>query len=135
MRGKIGSGKSHRARELCAENGRLLLSMDAAMEAIHGKDCIGREKHVQAEKGILEYFLSLAVRLHALGVDAVIDHGFWTKAELKIATDHLENHGVPYTVEVLEADFATRLSRVKNRTDGKTFTEDKLLRFDDFYEE
>ena len=109
--------------------------IDAAMEAAHGKDCIGREKHLLAEAGLISYFLELAKQLHAMGQDVVIDHGFWTRKELDGAVDYLEKAGVPYTVETVEADFDTRLSRVEHRVDGKPFTKDKLKLFDSFYED
>ena len=134
MRGKIGSGKSYKARALCAEGRMVHLCMDAAMEAAHGKDCIGREAHVKAESGLLLYFLSLATELDSLGVGAVIDHGFWTLAELKTATDYLDNRGIEYSVILMEADFDTRLNRVINRQDGKPFTKEKLARFDSLFE-
>ena len=135
MRGRIGSGKSYRARALCSKSGAVLLSVDEAMETLYGKECLGREKHVKAESGVLSYFLSLVEQLHVKGIDAVLDHGFWTAAELKAATDYLEQRGIPYTVETVEADFETRLSRVHSRTDGKPFTREKLLKLDDYYED
>lgn len=135
MRGKIGSGKSHRARELCDGDGMVLLSVDAAMEAVFGTECMGRENHLRAERGVLDYFLELTVQLSSAGHSVVIDHGFWSKAELKRATDYFDAHGIAYTVVETEADFETRLARVVNRTNGKRFDKEKLLRFDSYYEE
>jgi len=135
MRGRIGAGKSYRARQLCAENGAVLLSMDAVMEAAHGNACIGRENHLRAESGLLTYFLDLTRVLHSKGLNVVIDHGFWVKAELARATDYLDAHGIPYSVILMEADFDTRLGRVQHRQDGKPFTKEKLMRFDSFFED
>lgn len=135
MRGKIGAGKSFTARRICEENGAVLLSVDEMMESVFGTSCIGRENHVKAEKGVLNYYLTLAERLDGLGVDAVIDHGFWLKEELAFAEAFLNEKGIEYNVITVEADFKTRLVRVIARTDGKRFDEDKLKHFDNFYEE
>lgn len=135
MRGKIGAGKSYRARQICAENGAVLLSMDAVMEAAHGNACIGRDNHLRAEAGLLTYFLDLTRVLHSKGISVVIDHGFWTKTELSHATDYLDANGIPYTVVLMEADFETRLGRVQDRKDGKPFTKEKLIRFDGYFED
>ena len=135
MRGKIGSGKSHKARELCENQGMVHLCMDSAMEAVFGKECIGREAHVKAEAGLLAYFLSLAKELDSLGIGVVIDHGFWSLGELRTATDYLEKEGVSYRVILMEADFEVRLRRVEGRQDGKPFTREKLQRFDGYFED
>ena len=105
------------------------------LEAVFGTECMGRENHLRAERGVLDYFLELTVQLSSAGHSVVIDHGFWSKAELKRATDYFDAHGIAYTVVETEADFETRLARVVNRTNGKRFDKEKLLRFDSYYEE
>ncbi len=135
MRGRIGSGKSFRAAELSGQTGALVLSMDDAMEAVYGTECLGREKHLAAEKGILNYFLTLCTQLYKKGQAVIIDHGFWTAEELSTAVSYLEERGIPYVVETMEADFETRLSRVENRENGKRFDGAKLSYLDGFYEE
>lgn len=135
MRGRIGSGKTYRAKALCAETGAVYLSVDEAMAAKHGTACMGREAHVKAEAAVLGSLLETAVSLHKAGKGAVIDHGFWLKAELAAASAFLAENGVPFTVEELHVDFDTRLSRVANRTSGKCFTSEKLKQLDRYYEE
>lgn len=135
MRGKIGAGKSYTARRICEETNAVLLSVDEIMENVFGSSCIGRENHVKAEKGVLSYYLTLAERLDELGVDTVIDHGFWLKEELDFAEAFLKEKGIEYSVITVEADFNTRLVRVIARTDGKRFDEEKLKHFDNLYEE
>ena len=135
MRGKIGAGKSFTARRICEETGAVLLSVDEMMESVFGADCIGRENHVKAERGVLSFFLATAKRLDSLGIDAVIDHGFWLKKELDFAEAFLKENGIEYSIVVVDADFNTRLNRVVARTDGKRFDEEKLKHFDKYYEE
>lgn len=135
MRGRIGSGKSFKASELSLQTGALVLSMDDAMEAVYGTECLGREKHVAAESGILAYFLSLCEQLYRKNQSVIIDHGFWTAAELNRAVSFLKERGIPYVVETMEADFETRLSRVEKRENGKRFDREKLCFLDGFYEE
>lgn len=135
MRGKIGSGKSYAARQICKETGAVLLSVDELMERVFGTECIGREKHVKAENGVLAYYLHLAKELNERGIDTVIDHGFWLIAELDYAKGFLEKNGIDFKVIITEANFTTRLNRVVSRTDGKRFDAEKLKRFDNYYEE
>ena len=135
MRGRIGSGKTYKARLMCAETGAVYLGVDEVMEAKHGTACMGREAHVKAEAAVLADFLNQAVSLHGDGKDVVIDHGFWLKSELAAATEYLASKGVPYTVVEMSADFDTRLKRVSSRTSGKCFTDEKLRQLDRYYEE
>lgn len=134
MRGKIGAGKSYTARRICSETGAKLLSVDFFMESVFGKECIGREKHIEAEKAVLEFCLNIAKTLSGMGISTVIDHGFWLKSELLAAESFLKDNGIDFEVIEVDADFETRLERVLSRTDGKRFDKDKLMIFDNYYE-
>lgn len=135
MRGQIGAGKSYTARRICAESGARLLSVDGYMDSVFGDQCPGREKRVVAEGVVLSFCLEMAAVLDGVGISAVIDHGFWLKAELEKAEHFLRQHGIDYRVVTVKADFATRLSRVEGRTDGKRFDGERLKYFDGFFEE
>lgn len=135
MRGRIGSGKSFEARKICGETGARLLSVDYFMEGVFGDECIGRERHVSAERKVLAFCLDMAKELDGCSVDAVIDHGFWLKEELAEAEAFLKENKIEYRVFTAEADFDTRLARVKDRKDGKQFSRDKLEFFDKYFEE
>lgn len=135
MRGRIGAGKSFKARTICEETGAKLLSVDFFMESVFGDECIGREKHIKAESAVLDFCLNMAKTLDGFGISAVIDHGFWLKEELAAAKRFLAENGIEYEVLEVNADFETRLLRVANRKDGKSFDKDKLLKFDNYYEE
>ncbi len=134
MRGRIGSGKTYYARELCKQTGAQLLSIDEFTQALFGTACPGRETLVKAEAAALSFFLKLAAENEKQGRDTVIDHGFWLLAELKRAQDFLENNCIKYSIVELTADFETRLARVANRQNGKSFDKEKLLRLDGFYQ-
>lgn len=97
--------------------------------------CPGRAKRAEAEAKLRSSFLELAVLNEKCGISTVIDDGFWSKSELRRATEYLEAHSVDYKVVTLTADFDTRLSRVKNRTDGAAFTQEKLTELDMYFEE
>lgn len=135
MRGRIGSGKSYKARRICAETGALLLSVDRLLEGVLGSECPGRERYVKAERGALRYLLDLAKALDRAGVSAVIDHGFWSAADLRFAESFLAENGIASEVVVTKADFDTRLERVCNRSDGRRFDREKLKLLDGYYEE
>lgn len=135
MRGQIGAGKSYTARRICAESGARLLSVDRYMDSVFGDMCPGREKRVEAESVVLSFCLQMAAVLDSIGISAVIDHGFWLKNELEVAELFLRQHGIEYRVVTVTADFATRLSRVEDRTDGKCFDSERLKYFDGFFED
>ncbi|MBR6593931.1 MAG: ATP-binding protein [Clostridia bacterium] len=135
LRGKIGSGKTCRAVSLCEETGAQHLCLDSVTDKLFADGCPGRERRLATERAVLEYFLELAVSNHAAGRDTVIDHGFWTRAELGFAAGYLEERGVPYRVLTLEADFETRLMRVAARGDGERFDRERLAFFDSLFEE
>ncbi len=135
MRGRIGSGKTYRAKAICAETGAQLLSVDDLTDKLFGGECPGREKLVATEAAIISYFLMLAAENEKIGRSTVIDHGFWLKAELKTAADFLTARSIPYRVEDCFADFDTRLTRVNGREHGKHFDKQKLAFLDSFFEE
>lgn len=135
MRGKIGSGKTHRAKEICAATGAQLLSTDSLTKKLFGDGCPGRETLVRAERAVLDYFLELAAENEKQGRATVIDHGFWLASDLAHAKGFLEMRGISVETVTMSADFETRLERVKNRTDGKSFDREKLARLDGYYEE
>lgn len=135
IRGKIGSGKTHRALAICEATGAQHLCLDALTDRLFADGCPGREKRLATEGAVLDYFLELAAANHRVGRSTVIDHGFWTRAELSRATVYLEERGIPYSVLTLEAELETRLARIMARGHGERFDRERLAFFDRLFEE
>ena len=80
--GFIASGKTTFARRLEAERGGVLLSNDRAMVTLFGTDPDLPRAQFDAMRARIDRLnLGYAQRLLELGVDVVLDNGFWTRSE------------------------------------------------------
>ena len=61
---------------------------------------------------------SLAVKLDGLGVDAVVDYGFWLRAERDAARAYFTRGGVPHRLVLVESDETVRLTRLSRRNEA-----------------
>lgn len=135
IRGRIGTGKTFLANRICVETGALLLSTDGFTKHLFKNGCPGRAHRLEVESAVLSFFLELAAANAEQGRPTVIDHGFWRRCELDSAVAYLEARGIDYEVRTLEASFETRLERVQSRENGISFTKEKLLELDKYFEE
>lgn len=78
--GKTGSGKSTYAAKLESERRAVRLSLDELMLPLFGSE-LPRPVFEQRLATCKEYLATVAERLLALGVDVVLDWGFWSRAE------------------------------------------------------
>ena len=77
--GRVAAGKTALAETLHRETGAAVLSCDDLMLTVFD-GCLGGA-HDRTAMKCLTYLFSLAVQLDGLGVDAVVDYGFWLRAE------------------------------------------------------
>ncbi len=111
--GKICCGKTTYARRLCREEKAALLSADEIMLSVFGP--YAGERHDEYAAGVRQYLLHKAAELDALGVNTVLDWGFWTKEGRREARTFFQNRGIPCVLHYLDVDDETWRARVKKR--------------------
>jgi hypothetical protein len=97
--GLPGSGKSTLAAKLEREHNALRLSPDEWIDRLHGGD--GRDDDFRSRVLALQF--DLAMRMLALGVDVVWDHGCWARAERDACRIAAEKAGAGYRLYWLDA--------------------------------
>jgi predicted kinase len=98
--GKLGSGKTSFARDR-EEKGAVRFSLDEWMIRLYGQhmsDELREERSARCRR----LFLDMAIETAALGVDVVLDCGFWKRSERAAARERLRRAGLP--VEILFFD-------------------------------
>jgi len=80
IHGLPGSGKTVFARRLAAETGAVLLNHDAIRTAVFGFDP-PKEGFEECTERIHELIWTLTEKFVRHGVDVILDHGFWSRAE------------------------------------------------------
>lgn len=111
--GKICCGKTTYARRLCNEKKAALLSADEIMLSIFG--LYAGERHDEYAAGVRRYLFRKAAELDALGVNTVLDWGFWTKDGRREARAFFADRGIPCALHYLDVDDETWRARVAKR--------------------
>lgn len=75
--GKISSGKSTYAEEIRIKNNAVVLSVDEIMLTIFGQHA--GDNHDDYAKNTQKYLFDKSVELIEIGVNVILDWGFWTK--------------------------------------------------------
>ncbi len=117
--GLPGAGKTTRAVALAAEHRALRLSPDVWMIPLYGAS------DPDGKRDVLEgRLVSVALQALALGVDVVLDFGFWGRDERSALRALAREVGAGARVVYLPVDRATQRARVARRwadTPGETF--------------
>ena len=123
--GSTGAGKSTAAREIAARVGGVVFSIDAWMNALYWMDCPEKNDFTWALErvGRCEAQIEAVAReLARVGVDAVLDLGFTTRAQRLEWRERARVAGVECALHVLEVDAAVRWGRVRERNLGESGT-------------
>lgn len=118
--GKICSGKSTYAEKLRIDNNAVILSVDEITLALFDQN-VGEKHDEYVEK--LEYYLfKKSVEIISVGVNVILDWGFWTKAERDYAREFysLRNirHEIHY-IDISEETWNIRLDKRNKEIDAK----------------
>ncbi|WP_328294071.1 ATP-binding protein [Kineococcus sp. NBC_00420] len=119
MVGLPGSGKTTRARQLEAE-GALRFSLDEWMLPLFAGENGTRQRDTLEGR-----LIWAGLRAAELGVDVVLDFGFWSRAERDALRHLFAAVGAECVVEFLDVDPTTQWERVSRRqleAPGDTFT-------------
>lgn len=138
--GKVASGKTTLATRL-AEKGAMVLSCDELMLTLFDH-CLGPQLQRETESRALRFLQQQAAALYSLGVDAVLDHGFWYREDRQRALAYFRGQNIPAVLYHVTAPQEVRLARLERRNkqlqgSGRreyVMTPDMLTRFDTWFE-
>lgn len=120
--GKICSGKSTYAEQIRLKNKAAILSIDEIMLALFDQH-IG-DKHDEYVESLEKYLFDKSVELIEIGVNVILDWGFWTKDERKFAKEFYESRNIEcefHYIDVSDEVWKQRLNKRNNLiSEGKT---------------
>lgn len=120
--GKICSGKSTYAEQMRLKNRAAILSIDEIMLALFDQH-IG-DKHDEYVESLEKYLFDKSVELIEIGVNVILDWGFWTKDERKFAKEFYESRNIEcefHYIDVSDEVWEQRLNKRNNLIlEGKT---------------
>lgn len=117
--GVICSGKSTLAREMARRQRAMVLSCDALTKALG--DDLGK-RHDAVAKRVQEYLKRQAAELVGLGLDVILDWGFWRAADRSEITRFFDARGIAHEWHYIDVDQArlTRNIESRNAHPGKS---------------
>jgi len=80
IHGLPGSGKTHFAKQLAIQTGAVLLNHDAIRTTLFGSNPSSTDFALFTDR-IHAHIWDLTSQFLTRGVDVILDHGFWTRAE------------------------------------------------------
>ncbi len=131
--GKICSGKSTYAKQIYIENHAVILSVDEIMLSIFGQH--SGEKHDEYVEKIEKFLFTKSVEIVKVGVNVILDWGFWTKNERIFAKEfytskgiECEFHYIDISDEVWKSRLITRNKAVLSNEISAYFIDDNLAK-------
>ena len=113
LTGPIASGKTHWALERKKNKATVHLSCDDLMLNLFPV-CLG-SRHAQTEARCLNFLFGQAVQLYEMGLDCVIDAGFWTGKSRMDALSYFKERGIKAEIYFFECSRDIRLERLARR--------------------
>ena len=113
MCGKLCSGKSTYANKIKQAQKAVILSTDELMLSLFGQ--YAGEKHDYYVEKIKEYQYAKSVEVAELGINVVLDWGFWTKKEREYAQEYYSSRHVNYEFYYLDVDPIEWNRRIQKR--------------------
>ena len=123
--GSTGAGKTTAAREITERVGGVRFSMDEWMNALYWMDCPEKNDFPWALErvGRCEAQIEAVARqLAQVGVDAVLDLGFTTRAQRMAWLEKARAAGMGCVLHLLDVDAEVRWARVLKRNRGESGT-------------
>lgn len=127
--GKICSGKSTYAEQLCKNNHTILLSVDEIMLSLFGQHC--GDKHDLYSERTKKYMFDKSVKLIENGIDVILDWGFWTKDGRDHAKEFYNDRGIECELHYININDETWKARLKKRNDAVSAEETLAYFVDD----
>ena len=138
--GSTGAGKTTAAREIAERVGGVRFSIDEWMNALYWMDCPEKNDFPWALERVRRCEVQIGVvakELAGVGVDAVLDLGFTTRAQRMGWLETAKAAGGGCVLHVLEVNAETRWARVleRNRGESGTYAFEVTREMFDFMEE
>ena len=111
--GKICSGKSTYAEQLRIQNNAVLLSTDEITLALFGQHC--GEKHDDYVERTQNYLFNKSLELIEVGINVVLDWGFWMKEERDYAREFYNSRNIACEFHYIDISEETWKARLKKR--------------------
>ncbi|MGN1411111.1 MAG: AAA family ATPase [Oscillospiraceae bacterium] len=131
--GKICSGKSMYSQQIRLKNNAVLLSVDEIMLAIFDQN-VG-DKHDEYVKKIKSFLLDKSLEFIEIGVNVILDWGFWTKHEREFTKEFYKSQNINCELHYIDISDEVWKLRLNNRNNlilsGKTngyFVDDNLIK-------
>ncbi|HEX4741271.1 MAG TPA: AAA family ATPase [Caulobacteraceae bacterium] len=114
LHGYIGAGKTTLAKRLEREKNAICFTPDEWMARLFGEDPPA-ETFQEKVSAVLELLEPLWIRCLALGIDVVLDYGFWRRGERDLTRQVVEGLGAKAVLYHLTCDDQVARSRVERR--------------------
>ena len=114
--GKLCSGKTTYAKQLCSKQNAILLSVDELMLAMY--DPYLGDRHDEIAARAREYLYGKAFELIAGGIDVVLDWGFWTRSMRQEAIARCKEKGAAFEWHGVFPEDAVWRERIAKRNAG-----------------
>lgn len=111
--GKICCGKTTYAERLRAELRAVMLSADEITLAVFGQH-IG-EKHDEYCENVREYLFRKSLELIEIGVDVILDWGFWKKGNRDYAKEFYRSRNISCELHYLDVSDSLWKKRIEKR--------------------
>jgi hypothetical protein len=108
------SGKTTRARQLERERSALRLTPDEWITTFYGAD-LSKEALDAARDPVESVLWDLAARLLVLGIDVILDFGFWSRREREEYRSRAARLGARSELHFLDQPLEVLLARVEER--------------------
>ena len=139
--GKVGSGKSTYAKKLKERYQAMILSCDDLMLSLFDEQ-LG-DQHQLIQRKSMDYLYNLADELVSIGVNVVVDFGFWSKAERIEVKQHFMDQGITTELHYINTPEIQTKKQLQMRNEAIThsnsnvyhITEEMRLLFDTRFEE
>ncbi len=136
--GPVGAGKTTFARRLERDRNAIRFSLDEWMTHLYGHH-MSRELFNARLELCMELILNLTERLSALGVDVVLDCGFWKRRDRRSVRERLVHRSVDVNAYFLDIPREARWQRLEERNlaiPAGTFeiTREMFEQFDGWFE-
>ena len=131
--GKICSGKSTYAEQLRVQNHAVLLSTDEITLALFGQHC--GDKHDDYVERTQNYLFNKSLELIEVGINVILDWGFWLKEERDYAREFYNSRNIEYEFHYIDISDETWKARLKKRNSEVLAKETRAYYIDDYLAE
>ncbi|MDE5861282.1 MAG: ATP-binding protein [Ruminococcus sp.] len=113
--GRICSGKSTYAEKLRMEYNAVLLSVDEIMLTVFGQNA--GEKHDEYVVKIKEYLLKKIPEFISVGINVILDWGFWTRQERDFTKNFCKMRDIACELHYIDITDEVWRQRINNRNE------------------